>query len=182
MSVQICPRARYTVLSLLSFDCHGSLLPSGTHTHVQLRSFLNAERQGVVSPEHPVARVKLVQIHRAAGYSKPSRDWQWIFTSWLCHPPFFRPFRQFIASGYTFVLPGLCTGHDPAPIQQLCSLVSRAKLACVSGGLHNWCLRPGQLWWCQQKTLWMCPPRLLLALQGDGGGAATSQRGWGWRH
>lgn len=53
MSIQICPEARYAVFSLLSFDCCGSLLPSGTCTNAQLRSFLNAKCQGVISPKHP---------------------------------------------------------------------------------------------------------------------------------
>lgn len=58
MTIQICPEARYTVFSLLSFDCCGSLLPSGTRTNAQLRSSLNARCQGVISPKHPMAGVE----------------------------------------------------------------------------------------------------------------------------
>lgn len=60
MSVQICPEARYTVFSLLSFHCSGSLLLPGSYTKVQLRSFLNANCQGFVSPEHLMASIKLM--------------------------------------------------------------------------------------------------------------------------
>lgn len=59
MSIQICPEARYTVFSLLSFHYHNSLLLSGTYTNVWLRSFLNARCQGFVSPEHLMASIKL---------------------------------------------------------------------------------------------------------------------------
>lgn len=70
-----CPEASYTAFSLLSFDCCGGSLPSGTYSDVQLRSLLNAQYQEDVSPEHPTASVKLI-CYWVAGCSKLSWDWQ----------------------------------------------------------------------------------------------------------